>query len=62
MIKAHLTTDQFDPPVVLVQTWCLLSKNEDEEVSQHAIKMLVNTFGDMRSVVKFIKDNGIRIG
>jgi hypothetical protein len=62
MSNLNPTNNHLSPPVVLVQTWCLLSRDEDEEISQHAIKMLLNTFGDMRSVVKFVKDNDIRVG
>jgi hypothetical protein len=49
------------PPVVLVQTWCFLAKEKDEEISQHSMRMLKDTFGDMRTVVKFVKANNIRI-
>jgi hypothetical protein len=49
------------PPIVLVQTWCLLARDEHEEVSQHSMQMLLDTFGDMRTVVKFVKANNIII-
>ena len=62
MNNENLTSNQLNPPVVLVQTWCLLSRDPDGEVSQHALEMLLNTFGDMKSVVEFVKVNHIRVG
>jgi hypothetical protein len=62
MTNAHLANNQLNPPVILVQTWCLLSRDEDDEVSQHALKMLLETFGDMKSVIDFVKVNNIRVG
>ena len=55
------TEELLRPPIVLVQTWCFLAKDRDEEISQHSMRMLVDTFGDMRTVVKFVKANNIRI-
>jgi hypothetical protein len=62
MTNTHPADSQITPPVVLVQTWCLLCRDKDEEISQHAIKMLLDAFGDMRTVVEFVKDNNIRVG
>jgi hypothetical protein len=62
MSNAHLTANQLNPPVVLVQTWCLLCRDNDEEISQHAMQMLLDTFGDMKAVVEFVKANNIRVG
>jgi hypothetical protein len=53
---------QLTPPIALVQTWCLLSRDKDEEISQHALQTLLNTFGDMKAVVDFVKVNNIRVG
>jgi hypothetical protein len=58
MTNAHPANSPITPPVVLVQTWCF----KDEEVSQHAIQMLLDTFGDMKTVVEFVKANNIRVG
>ena len=55
------SNNQLSPPIILVQTWCLLSRDKDKEVSQHAIKMLLDTFGDLRSAVEFVKKNHIRV-
>jgi hypothetical protein len=62
MHNARHTTNQLNPPVVLVQTWCLLCRDKDEEISQHAMQMLLDTFGDMRTAVEFVKANNIRVG
>lgn len=66
MSNVDLTSDQLNPPVnppvMLVQTWCLLCRDQDEEVSQRAMKMLLETFGDMQTVVGFVKKHDIRVG
>jgi hypothetical protein len=66
MSNVNHATKQFNPPinppVMLVQTWCLLCRVQDEEVSQHAMKMLIETFGDMQTVVGFVKKHHIRVG
>jgi hypothetical protein len=62
MSNAHLANNQLNPPVVLVQTWCLLCRDEDEEVSQRSMQMLLETFGDMKAVVEFVKKNKVRVG
>jgi hypothetical protein len=61
MNNVNLPDSQLTPPVILVQTWCLLSRDEDEEVSQHNMQMLLDTFGDMKTVVEFVKANNIRV-
>jgi hypothetical protein len=61
MNNVNLPDSQPTPPVILVQTWCLLSRDEDEEVSQHNMQMLLDTFGDMKTVVEFVKANNIRV-
>ncbi|MGK2233875.1 MAG: hypothetical protein ACI92O_003085 [Colwellia sp.] len=61
MINANCTNVQSTPPVVLVQTWCLLSRDRNEEISKHALNMLLNTFGDLRTAVEFVKINNIRV-
>ncbi|WP_289028748.1 hypothetical protein [uncultured Paraglaciecola sp.] len=48
-------------PIPLVQTWCLLLRHEDDEISTHAKEMLLNTFGNMRAVLKFVKKHKIRV-
>ena len=50
------------PPLPLVQTWCLLLQDDNEEVSEHAKDILINMFGDMRSVVEFVKEHKISVG
>jgi hypothetical protein len=49
------------PPIVLVKTWCQLLRCEDEEPAEHAKEMLINTFGNMRNVVEFVKVNNIKV-
>ena len=61
MNNVNPTANQLNPPVVLVKTWCLLCKGEDEKISQHSMHMLLDTFGDMRKVVKFMKANNIKV-
>jgi hypothetical protein len=62
MKNAYPANSPITPPVALVQTWCLLCRDKDEEVSQHAIQMLLDSFGNMRTVVEFVKANNIRVG
>ncbi len=62
MTNTNLANNQINPPIVLVQTWCLLCRDKDEEVSQHAMQMLLDTFGNMKTVVEFVKANNIRVG
>jgi hypothetical protein len=54
-VKKQLLT----PPSVLIKTWCTLARYEDEEVGIHAMKMLLDTFGDLESIVEFVKSNNI---
>jgi hypothetical protein len=62
MSNISLASNQLNhPPIRLVQTWCLLSRDKDEEVSQHNMQMLLNTFGDMKTVVEFVKRHKIRV-
>ena len=61
MSNTNPTNELSNPPLVLVRTWCFLAKDRDEEISQHSMRMLVDTFGDMRTVGKFVKANNIRI-
>lgn len=61
MTNTNLANNQINPPIVLVQTWCLLCRDKDEEVSQHAMQMLLDTFGNMKTVVEFVKANNIRV-
>lgn len=61
MSNINANINLLNPPVVLVQTWCLLSRDEDEEVSHQNKKMLLDTFGDMKSVVQFVKKHKIRV-
>lgn len=50
---------QLSPPSVLIKTWCTLARDEDELVRMHAMKMLLDTFGDLESIVEFVKSNNI---
>tara|TARA_R110000737_G_scaffold168659_3_gene194931 strand:- start:1695 stop:1913 length:219 start_codon:yes stop_codon:yes gene_type:complete len=52
---------QLNPPSVLIKTWCTLARDEDEQVRMHAMKMLLDTFGDLESVVEFVKNNNIKV-
>ncbi|AWB57846.1 hypothetical protein [Colwellia sp. Arc7-D] len=52
---------RLSPPNVLIKTWCTLAKDEDEQVSMHAMKMLLDTFGDLESIVEFVKSNNIKV-
>jgi hypothetical protein len=58
MTNTHPANSPITPHIVLVQTWCF----KDEEVSQHAIQILLYTFGDIKTVVEFVKANNIRLG
>ena len=49
------------PPSVLIKTWCTLARDEDEQVRTHAMKMLLGTFGDLESVIEFVKSNNIKV-
>ena len=51
---------QLPPPITLMQTWCILARDEDEQVSKHAMKMLLDTFGDLESIFEFVKNNNIK--
>jgi hypothetical protein len=61
MTNAIHTKNQLTPPIVLVQTWCTLARDKNKKVSQHAMKMLLDTFGDLRVVIEFVKSNDIKI-
>jgi hypothetical protein len=52
---------QLNPPIVLIKTWCALARDEDEQVSKHAMIMLLDTFGDLETIVEFVKNNNIKI-
>jgi hypothetical protein len=56
------TANALTPPLALVQTSCLLLQDDNEEVSEHAKNLLINTFGGMRSVVEFVKEHKIKDG
>ena len=61
---------QLNPPNVLIITWCTLARDENwctlardenEQVRMHAMKMLLDTFGDLESIVEFVKSNNIKV-
>ncbi|MBA6365131.1 hypothetical protein H4J56_13855 [Colwellia sp. BRX8-4] len=52
---------QLNPPNVLIKTWCTLDRDEDEQVRMHAMKMLLGTFGDLESVIEFVKNKNIKV-
>tara|TARA_R110000737_G_scaffold67694_2_gene95699 strand:+ start:651 stop:869 length:219 start_codon:yes stop_codon:yes gene_type:complete len=52
---------QLPPPSVLIKTWFTLARDEDEQVRMHAMKMLLDTFGDLESIVEFVKNNNIKV-
>jgi hypothetical protein len=54
-------TQHQSPPVRLVQTWCSLLKDENEEVRVHANNMLINAFGNMKAVVDFVDRHRIKV-
>jgi hypothetical protein len=60
MERTHDTHHQ-SPPVRLVQTWCSLLKDENEEVRAHANNMLINAFGNMKAVVDFVNRHRIKV-
>ena len=50
------------PPVQLVKTWIgLLFSNEDDVVKEHAKKMLIDTFGDMKTAALFAEKHDIEV-
>ena len=64
IIMTYLTEDvkqQLNPPNVLIKTWCTLARDKNKQVSMHAMKMLLGTFGDLESIVEFIKNNNIKV-
>jgi hypothetical protein len=52
---------QLNPPNVLIKTWCSLARDKNEQVRSHAMKMLLDTFGDLESIVEFVKSNNIKV-
>jgi len=49
-----------EPPVVLVKTWySLLKQNKDLEAKERGKEMLIQAFGDMKSLVVFLKKHNI---
>jgi hypothetical protein len=58
MTNANPANSPIIRPVVLVQAWCF----KDEEVIQYLIQMLLDTFGNIKTVVEFVKTNNIRVG
>lgn len=53
---------QKDPPIVLVKTWVsLLTSSHDKQVKDRAKEMLINAFGDIKSVASFCAKNNINI-
>jgi len=54
-------TQHQSPPVILVQTWCSLLKDENEEVRVHANNMLISAFGNMKAVVDFVERHRIKV-
>ncbi|MBA6389999.1 hypothetical protein H4J38_04295 [Colwellia sp. BRX10-3] len=58
--RPNTKKQQLTPPITLMQTWCILARDEDEQVSKHAMKMLLDTFGDLKSIIEFVKKNNIK--
>ena len=55
----EVNKQQLNPPNVLIKTWCSLARDKNEQVRSHAMKMLLDTFGDLESIVEFVKSNNI---
>lgn len=52
--------DKSEPPVALVKTWySLLKQNKDREAKERGKEMLIQAFGDMKSLVVFLKKHKI---
>jgi len=49
------------PPILLVKTWYQLLRCGDEEASARGKDMLLNSFNDVQSVVKFLRENNIKV-
>ena len=53
-------SQQSPPPPVLVKTWyALLKQNDDKEAKERGKDMLMNSFGDMKSLVAYLKKHRI---
>jgi hypothetical protein len=52
---------QLTPPIQLVKTWCLLLREDNEETYEYAKEKLLNTFGNMQNVVKFVREHNIKV-
>lgn len=49
-----------ESPVVLVKTWLSLARsNEDQEIKEHALKMLEEKVGDHKAIAVFMEKHGI---
>jgi hypothetical protein len=59
--QTEVKKQQLNPPNVLIKTWCTLARDEDKQVRVHAMKMLLDTFGDLESIVEFVKSNNIKV-
>ena len=57
----EVNKQQLNPPNVLIKTWCSLARDKNEQVRSHAMKMLLDTFGDLESIVEFVKSNNIKV-
>jgi hypothetical protein len=62
IIMSEKNLNQLNAPLVLVKTWCLLAGDKNEEVSRHALQMLLAALGGKEASVDIVKPNNNKIG
>jgi len=51
-----------EPPLILVKTWlALIKSSEEKEVKDHAVNMLLTSFGSLESVAIYCKKHDIKL-
>lgn len=51
-----------EPPLILVKTWlALIKSSEEKEVKDHALNMLLSSFGNLEMVAAYCKKHGLEI-
>ena len=58
---SKLKKQQLIRSITLLKTWFFLAKNKNELIRSHAMKMLLDTFGDLESMIDFVKKNNIKV-
>lgn len=51
-----------EPPLILVKTWLdLIKSSEQKEVKDHAVNMLLSSFGNLENVAIYCKKHGLKL-